>query len=91
MRGPTRRTKYTRRDIPIFADGQHLRAARTFAGLQQKELAELCGCHETAVRYWESMGEPFSGHVPKLMSAALLEKGVIVSLWPATITAHRDA
>ena len=33
--------------------GRQLRAARTLAGLTQKQLAQAVGVHERAARYWE--------------------------------------
>jgi transcriptional regulator with XRE-family HTH domain len=37
--------------------GRQLRAARTLAGLTQKQLAKAVGVHERAARYWGAEGK----------------------------------
>ena len=36
-----------------IVSGRQLRAARTLAGLTQKQLAQAVGVHERVARYWE--------------------------------------
>ena len=53
--------------------GRQLRAARTLAGLTQKQLAQAVGVHERAARYWE-----LKENKPPTSTLSLLEEIEIV-------------
>ena len=65
--------------------GRQLRAARTLAGLTQKQLAQAVGVHERAVRYWEAKNDNAPTSTPsslEMIEAALRDRGVIVFAEP---------
>ena len=53
--------------------GRQLRAARTLAGLTQKQLAQAVGLHERAARYWE-----LKENKPPTSTLSLLEEIEVV-------------
>ena len=53
--------------------GRQLRAARTLAGLTQKQLAQAVGVHERAARYWE-----LKENKPPTSTLSLLEEIEVV-------------
>jgi len=64
-----------------IVSGRQLRAARTLAGLTQRELAGAVGVHERAARYWELKGDKAPTSTVSFLSkieAALRDHGVIV-------------
>lgn len=71
-----------------IVDGQHLKAARTLAGLKQSELADLIGVHVKPVVYWERQKGRVPTSTPSTMErieAALVSAGVAVLAYP-TVT-----
>ena len=65
--------------------GRQLRAARTLAGLTQKQLAQAVGVHERAARYWElKENKPPTSTTGFLeaIEAVLRDHGVIVFASP---------
>lgn len=68
---------------PSFATGRHLAAARTMAGLTQKQLADLAAIHVQNVKRLEAMphiqGSDYS--VGKL-AKTLLDRGILAERWP---------
>jgi transcriptional regulator with XRE-family HTH domain len=53
--------------------GRQLRAARSLAGLTQKQLAQVVGVHERAARYWE-----LKENKPPTSTLSLLEEIEVV-------------
>ncbi len=56
--------------------GRHLKAARTLAGMTQRQLALAAGLHPNAVKYWEREQGRIGGHAVSKMADALAEVGV---------------
>lgn len=66
-----------------FANGRHLAAARTLAGLKQTELAELAGLHVNSLKRLERMAHIHgSDHAAKRIEDSLRAKGIIAATWP---------
>ena len=66
--------------------GRQLRAARTLAGLTQKQLAQAVGVHERAARYWElKENKPPTSTLSLLeeIEVVLRDHGVIVFASPS--------
>jgi transcriptional regulator with XRE-family HTH domain len=65
--------------------GRQLRAARTLAGLTQKDLAELLDVNERAVRFWERKRDrrPVGPPSDQRIVDALNSLGVIVFSEPS--------
>jgi transcriptional regulator with XRE-family HTH domain len=66
--------------------GRQLRAARTLAGLTQKQLAKAVGVHERAARYWElKENKPPTSTLSLLeeIEVVLRDHGVIVFASPS--------
>jgi transcriptional regulator with XRE-family HTH domain len=61
-----------------------LRAARTLAGMTQKDLAAALGVNERAVRFWERKRDrkPTSAPNDARIEQALIERGVILFAEP---------
>ena len=57
-------------------NGRHLKAARTLAGMTQRQLAQAAGLHPNAVKYWERQQERIGGHAVDKMLEALAAVGV---------------
>ena len=57
-------------------NGRHLKAARTLAGMTQRELAQAAGLHPNAVKYWERHQVRIGGHAVSKMVEALAAAGV---------------
>ena len=64
--------------MPLLRNGNHLRTARTFAGLTQRQLATESGLHRNSVRYWEGQETRIGGHAVSRMVEALTSHGVSV-------------
>ncbi len=66
-----------------FSTGNHLAAARTFAGLKQSELANLAGLHVNSLKRLEAMGGiAGSEHACNRIGEALKTKGIFAELQP---------
>jgi transcriptional regulator with XRE-family HTH domain len=66
--------------------GRQLRAARTLAGLTQKQLAKAVGVHERAARYWElkeNKAPTSTTGFLEAIEAVLRDHGVIVFASPS--------
>ena len=57
-------------------NGRHLKAARTLAGMTQRQLAQAAGLHPNAVKYWERQSSRIGGHAVSRMREALAGAGV---------------
>ena len=57
-------------------NGKHLRAARTLAGLTQRQLAAESGLHRNSVKLWENRPDRIGGHAVSAMVNALGRRGV---------------
>ena len=69
-----------------IANGRHLAAARTLAGLKQTELAQLAGLHVNSLKRLERMKSiAGSEHACQRLQAALFGQGVQVMVKPCTI------
>lgn len=68
------------RHAPYFLDGNHLRAARTLAGLSRKGLANMAKLHPCSVKDWELTEKPPAGVAVDRMRKALESRGVRVSV-----------
>lgn len=77
------------RHTPYFLDGNHLRAARTLAGLSRKALANLTNLHPCSVKDWELKPGPPAGVAVDRMRKALETRGVRVAV--ATVEGGRVA
>ena len=64
--------------------GRQLRAARTLAGMTQRDLAAALGINERAVRFWERKHDrrPTSAPNDARIEQALLARGVILFAEP---------
>ena len=65
--------------------GRRLRAARTLAGMTQRQLAQAVGVHERAARYWElKENNPPTSALDNLekIEAVLRDHGVMVFASP---------
>ena len=64
--------------------GRQLRAARTLAGMTQRDLATVLGLNERAVRFWERKHDrrPTSAPNDTRIEQALLARGVILFAEP---------
>ena len=64
--------------------GRQLRAARTLAGMTQRDLATVLGLNERAVRFWERKHDKRSTSAPNdaRIEQALLAHGVILFAEP---------
>jgi transcriptional regulator with XRE-family HTH domain len=64
--------------------GRQLRAARTLAGVTQRDLATMLGINERAVRFWERKHDrrPTSAPNDARIEQALLARGVILFAEP---------
>ena len=64
--------------------GRQLRAARTLAGMTQRDLAAALGINERAVRFWERKHDrrPTSSPNDARIEQALLTRGVILFAEP---------
>jgi transcriptional regulator with XRE-family HTH domain len=64
--------------------GRQLRAARTLAGMTQRDLATVLGLNERAVRFWERKHDrrPTSAPNDARIEQALLAHGVILFAEP---------
>ena len=64
--------------------GLQLRAARTLAGMTQRDLAAALGINERAVRFWERKRDrrPTSSPNDARIEQALLDRGVILFAEP---------
>jgi DNA-binding transcriptional regulator YiaG len=71
----------TEGELDRLRDGRHLRAARTLAGLSQKEFAVAAGCHPNCVRYWEADDGPIApnGGAVDLLIEVLRKYGIEVA------------
>lgn len=81
------------RTVAPLADGRHLRAARTAAGLSRAELARVTGYSEPAVKVWERQVGRAPSNVPATIERivdALRRHGVEVSNDPPTIRIVRN-
>ena len=65
-----------------IANGRHLAAARTKAGLKQTELAQLAGIHPNTLKRLERMDIIPGGWAIGKIEAALKSEGVICQLRP---------
>lgn len=66
-----------------FATGNHLKAARMFAGMQQSELASLASLHVNTVKRVEAMSEVRgSEHACRQIFAALASTGIATGVHP---------
>ncbi len=75
---PERRSAEPLRTHPVT--GLQLRAARTLAGMTQRDLAAALGVNERAVRFWERKRDrkPVGGPNDERIEKLLLERGVIL-------------
>ena len=74
-----------------FANGRHLAAARTMAGLKQIELAELAGLHVNSVKRLERMKSIYgSDHAVRRINEALRCRGIISETWPMQLVRIAD-
>jgi transcriptional regulator with XRE-family HTH domain len=73
------------RSSKSLVTGRQLRAARTLAGMTQRDLAAALGINERAVRFWERKRDrrPTSAPNDSLIEQALLARGVILFAEPA--------
>ena len=64
--------------------GRQLRAARTLAGMTQRDLATVLAVNDRAVRFWESKHDrrPTSAPNDTRIEQALLARGVILFAEP---------
>ena len=64
--------------------GLQLRAARTLAGMTQRDLAAALGVNERAVRFWERKRDrkPTSDPNDTRIEQALIDRGVILFAEP---------
>ena len=67
-----------------IANGRHLAAARTMAGLKQTELAGLAGLHVNSLKRLERMGAIPSGWAIQQLQKALEAQNIICQRWPTT-------
>lgn len=66
-----------------FATGQHAKAARVMAGLDQSALASLAGLHVNSLKRVEGMGEVRgSEHACQRIADALRVKGIATGVSP---------
>lgn len=67
--------------------GRQLRAARTLAGMTQRDLATALAVNERAVRFWERKHDrhPTSAPNDARIEQALLERGVILFAEPTPV------
>ena len=65
-----------------FANGAHLRAARTLAGLKQTELAALAGLHVNSLKRLENKAYIGRGWAIEKIGNALAERGIIAQRYP---------
>jgi transcriptional regulator with XRE-family HTH domain len=75
----------------MFANGTHIRTARTMAGLDQAQLAEAASLHRNSIHHWEKCEaipdpEPFA--VSKIRKA-LQRLGVVAKAAPYPFVAFR--
>ena len=69
-----------------FANGRHVAAARTLAGLKQTELAVLAGLHVNSVKRLEKMKYIYgSEHTVRCIGEALRGKGIIAERYPSPV------
>jgi hypothetical protein len=61
-----------------FRDGNHIRAARTIAGLTRAKLATVANLHPNSIKYWELDKSPWTpdGMAVDQISSALASFGV---------------
>jgi transcriptional regulator with XRE-family HTH domain len=73
--------------------GRQLRAARTLAGMTQRDLATVLAVNDRAVRFWESKHDrrPTSAPNDTRIEQALLARGVILFAEPTPGAARRKA
>ena len=67
---------------PSIANGRHLAAARTLAGLKQTELAGLAGLHVNSLKRLERMVSIPKGWAIERLQKALEAKNIICQRWP---------
>jgi transcriptional regulator with XRE-family HTH domain len=65
-----------------FADGRHVAAARTMAGLTQVQLAQLAGVHVNGIKRLERMDGRLGGMTAERVAEALQKLGILVDRWP---------
>ena len=68
---------------PSIANGRHLAAARTLAGLKQTELAQLAALHVNSLKRLERMKTIPRGWAIGKIEDALKSKGIICQLRPS--------
>jgi DNA-binding XRE family transcriptional regulator len=71
--------------VSSFASGNHLRAARALAGLNQADLAKVAGVHVNSVRRLERSRERCGGWAGERIKEALALHGVQVLDSPAGV------
>ena len=64
----------------VFASGRHLAAARTLAGITQRELAERSGLHQNSVKFHEKKPSLVEGHAPERFAEALAKLGITIGI-----------
>ncbi len=65
-----------------FTTGRHLQAARIFAGITQREMAERAGVSPNTVKYWERSKGKVAGWAPDRFKTAL----DVLGLGPQALT-----
>ena len=70
------------RNITSIANGRHLAAARTLAGLKQTELAKLAGLHVNSLKRLERMSAISKGWAIERLEKALEAENIICQRWP---------
>jgi transcriptional regulator with XRE-family HTH domain len=65
-----------------FANGRHVAAARTMAGLTQVQLAELAGVHVNGIKRLERMEDRLGGMTAQRIGEALRKRGILADAWP---------
>ncbi len=74
-----------------FKNGLHLKAARTFAGLKQIELATLAGLHVNSLKRLEKSRHLLGGdYAARRIEEALRAKGIIAEAWPLALVRVAD-
>ena len=72
----------------LFANGQHVKAARALAGLKQTELASLAGLHCNSVKRLERAHHVAGrDHAASLVGEALRSAGIITGTFPSPFQA----
>jgi DNA-binding XRE family transcriptional regulator len=68
--------------LPPFKTGHHLTAARTLAGLTQKQLAALAVLHVNSIKRIERMATVMPSWAVEKVESALLSKGIACQVSP---------